>query len=53
MDIIEEKKFKKITNKNTEMNLYLKNINNEEISITLFTNNQIPSKKYELKCNLE
>ena len=53
MDIIEEKKFKKTTNKNTEMNLYLRNINNEELSITLFTINQIPSKKYELKCNLE
>ena len=49
---MEEKKYKIKTDKNNEMELYLKNIN-EEISITLLTINQFPSKKYELKCNLK
>ena len=53
MEIIEEKKFKITTNKNNEMDLFIKNYNNEELSITLFNNNENPSKKYELKCNLE
>ena len=52
-NIIEEKKYKIITDKNNEMELYLRNINNEELSITFYTINQIPSKKYELKCGLE
>ena len=51
MEIFDEKKYKIRTNKNNEMDLFLRNINNEELSITLFTN--YPSKKYELKCNLE
>ena len=50
---IEEKKLIITTNKNNEMELYLRNYNNEELSISLFTINQIPSKKFELKCNLE
>ena len=53
MDIIEEKKYKIKTDKNNEMELYLKNHNNEELSFTLFTINQNLPKKYELKCNLE
>ena len=53
MDNIEERKFKITTNKNNEMELLLRNYNNEELSITLFNNNEYPSKKYELKCNLE
>ena len=54
MDTIEEeKKFKIITNKNNEMELFLRNYNNEELSITLFDKNETLSKKYELKCNLE
>ena len=53
MDIIEEKEYKIKTNNNNEMKLILRNYNNEELSITLFTINQSPSKKYELKCNLE
>ena len=53
MEVIEEKKFKITTNKNNEMDLFIKNYNNEELSITLFNNNENPSKKYELKCNLE
>ena len=53
MDTIEEEKFKIRTNKNNEMELFLRNYNNEELSITLFNNNEFPIKKYELKCNLE
>ena len=53
MDIIEEKKYKIKTDKNNEMELYLRNYNNEELSFTLFNNNETPIKKYELKCNLE
>ena len=53
MEVTEEKKFKITTNKNNEMDLFIKNYNNEELSITLFNNNENPSKKYELKCNLE
>ena len=35
------------------MELFLRNFNNEELSITLFNNNETEFKKYELKCNLE
>ena len=52
-NIIEEKKYKIKTDKNNEMELYLRNYNNEELSFTLFNNNETPIKKYELKCNLE
>ena len=52
-NIIEEKKYKIKTDKNNEMDLFLRNYNNEELSFTLFSKNQIYSKKYELKCNLE
>ena len=53
MEILEEKNFKIRTNKNNEMELFLRNYNNEELSITIFNNNEIILKKYELKCNLE
>ena len=53
MENIDGKKFKIITNKNNEMELFLKNYNNEILSITLFNNNECELKKYELKCNLE
>ena len=35
------------------MELLLRNYNNEELSITLFNNNEEAFKKYELKCDLE
>ncbi len=35
------------------MELFLRNFDNEELSITLFNNNEYPSKKFELKYNLE
>ena len=50
---MEEKIYKIKTDKNNEMDLFLRNYNNEELSFTLFSKNQIYSKKYELKCNLE
>ena len=53
MENIDERKFKIKTNKNNEMELLLRNYNNEELSITLFNNNEEVIKKYELKCNLE
>ena len=53
MEIIEEKKFKIKTNNKKEMELILRNYNNKELSITLFTMNDTPSKKYELKYNFE
>ena len=43
-----EEKFKIRTDKNNVLDLYLRNINDKELSITLFTINQNPSKKYEL-----
>jgi len=53
METFDEKKYKIRTNKNNEMELLLRNIYNEELSITLYTVNKIQLKKYELKCNLE
>ena len=53
MEIIEEKNYKIRTNNNNEMELLLRNYNNEELSITLFSSDEFKSKKYELKCNLE
>ena len=41
-NIIEEKKYKIKTDKNNEMDLYLRNHNNEELSFTLFNNNETP-----------
>ena len=56
MELLDIKKFKIKTDKNNEMELSLRNYNNEELSITLsnnnFNNNENNSKKYELKCNL-
>jgi len=51
--ITEEKKFIVHSDKENEMDLYLRNYNNEEFSISILTKNEYPSKKYELKCDLE
>ena len=51
--VTEEKSFIINTDKENEMDLYLRNYNNEEFSISILTKNEYPSKKYELKCNLE
>ena len=53
MEVIDEKKFKIKTNKNKEIELILRNYNNEELSIAIFNNSETEFKKYELKCNLE
>jgi len=50
--IIEEKKHNIITDKNNEMKLCLRNINNEKLSITIFTIKK-SYRKYELKCNIK
>ena len=51
--VINEKKYNITTDKNNKMDLYLRYYENEEISISIYSINQTPSKKYELKCNLE
>ena len=53
MNIIEEYKYIITTNKKNKMNLFLRNYENKELSITLFNINETPSKKYEIKYNLE
>ena len=53
MENIEEKKFKIRTNKNKEMELFLRNYNNEELSIKIYDKNESIIKKYELRYNLE
>ncbi len=51
--ILEEKKFNIKTDKENEMELFLRIYNNDEFGISIFTINECPCKKYELKCNLE
>ena len=51
-NIINEKKYNITTEKNNKMDLYLRYYENEEISISIYSID-IPSIKYELKCNLE
>ena len=53
MEVIEEKKYKITTNKNNEMELIIRNYNNEELSITILNNKEYEIIKYELKCNLD
>ena len=53
METLDEKKYNITTNKNNKMELILRNYNNEQLSISLFNNNESISKKYELICNLE
>ena len=48
MEILEEKKYKIRTDKNNEMDLFLRIYDDEELSIALFNN--YPSIIYELKC---
>jgi hypothetical protein len=52
-NIIEEKQYNVKTDTDNEMELTLRNINDEKLSITLKTINQFPSAKYELCCTLE
>jgi len=50
---IEEKKFLIETDKNRKMNLFLRIYNNEEFSISIYTKNEYPSRKFEFRCNLK
>ena len=51
--ILKENKYNITTEKNNKMDLYLRYYENEEISISIYPIDKIPSIKYELKCNLE
>ena len=52
VDIIYDNKFDIETDKKNKMKLILSIYNNDEFAITIYNNNVYPSKKYELKCNL-
>ena len=52
-NILIEKKYNITTEKNNKMNLYIRYYDNEEISISIYSINKIPSVKYELRSNLE
>jgi len=49
----EEKKFMIETDKKNKMELFLRIYNNDEFAITIYSKNEYPSRKFELKCNLE
>ena len=53
--IEEEKSFTIETDKKNEMDLYLRIYNNEEFefAISIYTKNEYPKRKFELKCDLE
>ena len=50
---ISEKKFNIKTDKENEMDLFLRNYNNDEFSISIYTKNEYPSRKFEFKVNFE
>ena len=50
--IIKENKYNITTDKNNIMELYLRYYENDEISISIYSINKIPSVKYEFKSNL-
>ena len=52
LNLIEEKKFIIESENNKKMELYLRNFNNEELSILINKKDNLFSNKYELKCNL-
>ena len=49
----DEKRFTIETDKKNEMDLYLRIYNNEEFAISIYTKNEYPKRKFELKCDLE
>ena len=51
--IEEEKSFIIETDKKNKMDLYLRIYNNEEFAISIYTKNEYPTRKFELKCDLE
>ena len=50
---IEEKRFIIETDKKNKMDLYLRIYDNKEFAISIYTKNEYPSRKFELKCDLE
>ena len=51
--LTEEKSFTIETDKKNKMDLYLRIFNNEEFAISIYTKNEYPTRKFELKCDLE
>ena len=51
--LTEEKSFIIETDKKNKMDLYLRIFNNEEFAISIYTKNEYPTRKFELKCDLE
>ena len=51
--LTEEKIFIIETDKKNKMDLYLRIFNNEEFAISIYSKNEYPSRKFELKCDLE
>ncbi len=51
--LIEEKNFLIETDKKYKMDLYLRIYDNKEFAIIIYTKNEYPSRKFELKCDLE
>jgi len=51
-NLIEEKKYIVKTENDIKMELFLRNYNNEELSVSLGMKDNLFSKKYELKCGL-
>ena len=51
--LIEQKSFIIETDKKNKMDLYLRIYNNEEFAISIYTKNEYPTRKFELKCDLE
>ena len=51
--LTEEKKFIIKTDKNNEMDLFLRIYNDDEFAISIYTKKEYPTKKYELKFDLE
>ena len=51
--LTEEKRFIIETDKKNKMDLYLRIYNDEEFAISIYTKNEYPTRKFELKCDLE
>ena len=49
---IEEKNFFILSENNKKYEIFLRNLNNEELSLNLYLKDDLISKKYELKYNL-
>ena len=51
--LIDQKKFIIKTNKENEMDLFLRIYNNDEFAISIYSKNEFLSRKFQLKCNLD